>query len=430
MFIATLKQNLRRSPLGETAIVGLSGGADSVALLLGLLELGQRVEAAHCNFHLRGAEADADERFVRELCGQVGVTLHCVDFDTVGYARQHKVSIEMAARELRYDYFERLRRERGATTIAVAHHRDDNVETLLLNLVRGSGLRGLCGMRWRNGYVVRPMLNIPRHEVERYLVRRNQAYRTDSTNIDTRYRRNKVRHELLPLLRELNPNIDATLEATMERMMEAEARLSAHHGKLETDELSLKGLTESTSPVTDVYEFLAPYGFTPAQCRRIAQTCSEQVGAIYEAGNNLCVRDRNALVVGHKPQMIEPVELSDLNATYEISDAICLELKLLDISQIENVVQGERVALLDADLMHYPLLIRSVQMADRFHPFGLKGTQLVSDFLTNRKRNRLQKLAATCVCDADGIVWLVGERPDHRVRLTASTRRVLRIELK
>lgn len=430
MFIATLKQNLRRSPLGETAIVGLSGGADSVALLLGLLELGQRVEAAHCNFHLRGAEADADERFVRELCGQVGVTLHCVGFDTVGYARQHKVSIEMAARELRYDYFERLRRERGATTIAVAHHRDDNVETLLLNLVRGSGLRGLCGMRWRNGYVVRPMLNIPRHEVERYLVRRNQAYRTDSTNIDTRYRRNKVRHELLPLLRELNPNIDATLEATMERMMEAEARLSAHHGKLETDELSLKGLTESTSPVTDVYEFLAPYGFTPAQCRRIAQTCSEQVGAIYEAGNNLCVRDRNALVVGHKPQMIEPVELSDLNTTYEISDAICLELKLLDISQIENVVQGERVALLDADLMHYPLLIRSVQTADRFHPFGLKGTQLVSDFLTNRKRNRLQKLAATCVCDADGIVWLVGERPDHRVRLTASTRRVLRIELK
>ena len=182
--------------------------------------------------------------------------------------------------------------------------------------------------------------------------------------------------------------------------------------------------------MTDVYDFLAPYGFTPAQCRRIAQTCSEQVGAIYEAGNNLCVRDRNALVVGHKPQMIEPVELSDLNATYEISDAICLELKLLDISQIENVVQGERVALLDADLMHYPLLIRSVQTADRFHPFGLKGTQLVSDFLTNRKRNRLQKLAATCVCDADGIVWLVGERPDHRVRLTASTRRVLRIELK
>ena len=225
MFIATLKQNLQQSPLGGLTIVGLSGGADSVALLLGLLEAGQAVEAAHCNFHLRGAESDGDEAFVRELCAQLGVVLHCVDFDTMDYARRNKVSIEMAARELRYDYFERLRLERGAATIAVAHHRDDNVETLLLHLVRGSGLRGLCGMRLRNGYVVRPMLNIPRLEVERYLAERNQPYRTDSTNVDTRYRRNKVRHELLPLLRQLNPNIEATLEATMQRLTEAESRI-------------------------------------------------------------------------------------------------------------------------------------------------------------------------------------------------------------
>lgn len=430
MFIATLKQNLRKSPLGALTIVGLSGGADSVALLLGLLEVGQAVEAVHCNFHLRSAESDADEVFVRELCAQLGVALHCVDFDTLGYARRHKVSIEMAARELRYDYFERLRLERGADTIAVAHHRDDNVETLLLNLVRGSGLRGLCGMRMRNGYVVRPMLNIPRREVERYLAERNQPYRTDSTNADTRYRRNKVRHELLSLLRELNPNIEATLEATMQRLMEAESRLSSVRSAVEADELSLAALRASVSPVTDVYEFLSPYGFTPEQCRAIAQTCSEQVGAMYEAVDYVCVRDRKALIVGRKPKQVSPIVLEDLNATYEISDSIRLELKMLDIAQIESMVQADNIALLDADRLQFPLTLRSVRTADRFQPLGMKGTQLVSDFLTNRKRNRLQKLAAMCVCDAEGIVWLAGERPDHRARLTVETQRVLRIELK
>ncbi|MBQ2123651.1 MAG: tRNA lysidine(34) synthetase TilS [Bacteroidaceae bacterium] len=430
MFIATLKQNLQQSPLGGLTIVGFSGGADSVALLLGLLEAGQKVEAVHCNFHLRDAESDADEAFVRELCAQLGVALHCVDFDTVGYARRHKVSIEMAARELRYDYFERVRLERGAATIAVAHHRDDNVETVLLNLVRGSGLRGLCGMRPRNGYVVRPMLNIPRMEVERYLAERNQPYRTDSTNVDTRYRRNKVRHELLPLLRQLNPNIEATLEATMQRLTEAESRLSAMRSAAEADELSLATLKTSVSPVTDVYEFLSPYGFTPAQCRAIAQTCSEQVGAVYETADCVCVRDRKALIVGRKPKQISPIVLEELNATYEISDSIRLELKTLDIAQIESMVQADNIALLDADLLQFPLTLRSVRTADRFRPLGMKGTQLVSDFLTNRKRNRLQKLAAMCVCDAEGIVWLAGERPDHRARLTAETQCVLRIELK
>ena len=427
MFIATFKQNLQQSPLGRLTIVGLSGGADSVALLLGLLEAGQAVEAAHCNFHLRGAESDADEAFVRELCAQLGVVFHCVDFDTMDYARRNKVSIEMAARELRYDYFERLRLERGAATIAVAHHRDDNVETLLLHLVRGSGLRGLCGMRLRNGYVVRPMLNIPRLEVERYLAERNQPYRTDSTNVDTHYRRNKVRHELLPLLRQLNPNIEATLEATMQRLNEAESRLTSMRSAAAADELSLAALKASVSPVTDVYEFLSPYGFTPAQCRSIAQTCSEQVGAMYEAVDYVCVRDRKSLIVGRKPQQISPIVLEDLNATYEISDTIRLKLTTLDIVQIDSVVQADNVALLDADRLQFPLTLRSVRTADRFRPLGMKGTQLVSDFLTNRKRNRLQKLAAMCVCDAEGIVWLVGERPDHRARLTAETRRVLRI---
>ncbi len=421
---------MKKSPLNGLTLVGLSGGADSVALLLGLLDLGHSVEAVHCNFHLRGAESDADEAFVRELCGKLGVRLCCVDFDTTGYARQHKVSIEMAARELRYDYFERLRRERGAESIAVAHHRDDNVETMLLNLLRGSGLRGLCGMRLRNGYIARPMLNVSRTEVERYLQLRRQAYCKDSTNTDTHYRRNKVRHELLPLLRELNPNVEATLEATMQRLVEVENRLTSFSNVLESEELSLSSLENSVSPVSDVYEFLSPHGFSPAQCRMIAQTCSRQVGAMYEAGDILCVRDRSALIVGRKPAELSPCELSALNATYELGNGLTLVLTTMERQQIETLVQPDNVALLDMDVLQFPLKVRSVAKADRFCPLGMKGTQLVSDFLTNRKRNRLQKMAALCVCDAEGIVWLVGERLDHRARLTPTTQRILKIEVK
>ena len=176
----------------DKILVALSGGADSVALLRVLHALDYSCECLHCNFHLRGEESDADEAFVRQLCEERGVTLYVEHFDTEAYAKQHRISIEMAARELRYDFFERLRQQLGAASIAVAHHRDDNVETLLLNLVRGSGLKGLCAMQPQNGFIVRPMLNIPRTEIESFLKEAHQPFRTDSTNTDTAFKRNKI----------------------------------------------------------------------------------------------------------------------------------------------------------------------------------------------------------------------------------------------
>ena len=199
---------------GSCVVVGLSGGADSVALFLVLLRLGYHVEAAHCNFHLRGAESDRDAAFVTDLCARYGVPLHRADFETARSARLAGVSIEMQARDERYAFFESVRRQTGAVAIAVAHHRDDNVETLLLNLVRGAGLRGLHGMAWRNGHVVRPMLGVTRSDVENFLRAEGETFVTDSTNTDTAIRRNLIRHEVLPLLRRLNPSVDATLDAT------------------------------------------------------------------------------------------------------------------------------------------------------------------------------------------------------------------------
>ena len=195
-------------------LVALSGGADSVALLRILRDLDYQIEAAHCNFHLRGAESDRDEAFVRQLCDSLGIKLHLIHFDTETYASVHQVSIEMAARELRYGYFRSLCKDIGAETVCVAHHRDDAVETFLMNLLRGSGIHGLTGIRPKNGQIVRPLLCVGRQDILDYLHSIGQDYVTDSTNLESIVLRNKLRLQVLPLLKQLNPkaveNIDKT----------------------------------------------------------------------------------------------------------------------------------------------------------------------------------------------------------------------------
>ena len=435
MFLKHLQSSLPQTPLGHLSIVALSGGADSVALLLGLLHLGQPLVAAHCNFHLRGEESDADEAFVRQLCEERGVKLYVEHFDTEAYAKQQRISIEMAARELRYDFFERLRQQLGADTIVVAHHRDDNVETLLLNLVRGSGLKGLCAMQPRNGCIVRPMLNIPRTEIEAFLKEAQQPFRTDSTNTDTAFKRNKIRHELLPLLRELNPSIDRTLAETITRLNEAQSLLRS----LRSDRIAaparplrlpLASLQSSPVPQTLIFNFLSPYGFTPSQCRTIAQECSERVGAMYESGEYLCVRDREALILAPRPPRITHFELPIEEGTITLPNGATLRLHRCARAALTEIPKSPHIACLDLAQITFPLFVRTPREGDRFAPFGMKGTQLISDYLTNRKRNRWEKLASLLLCDAHGPLWLINERPDQRAMITSSTQEVLIVECK
>ena len=451
MFLKHLQSSLPPTHLGSLSIVALSGGADSVALLLGLLHVGQPLVAAHCNFHLRGEESDADEAFVRQLCEEKGVKLYVEHFDTEAYAKQQRISIEMAARELRYDFFEKLRQQLGADTIAVAHHRDDNVETLLLNLVRGSGLKGLCAMQPQNGFIVRPMLNIPRTEIEAFLKEAQQPFRTDSTNTDTAYKRNKIRHQLLPLLRELNPSIDRTLAETITRLNEAQTLLQSASSSspssprplrsLRSDSIAapslapalplrlpLASLQSSPAPQTLIFNFLSPYGFTPSQCRTIAQECSERVGAMYESAEYLCVRDREALIVGKRPPFIEHLEIPIEEGEITLPNGATLRLHRCPRAAFPEIPKSPSIACLDLAQITFPLFVRTPQDGDRFAPFGMKGTQLVSDYLTNRKRNRLEKLASLLLCDAQGPLWLINERPDRRVAITETTEDVLLVE--
>ena len=276
---------------GGKYIVALSGGADSVSLLFVLKhlehELGIGVEAAHCNFHLRGAESVRDEEFCKQLCDRLSVPLHLIHFDTQAYADLHRVSIEMAARDLRYGYFENLRRDIEAQDICVAHHRDDSVETVLLNLVRGTGLRGLRGIQPRNGNIIRPLLSLSREDIVQYLDALGESYVTDSTNLHNDVKRNKIRLDVMPLLRELNPSVSQSIfesslrvgealkvfdEAMKRSIADVTATSPSHHLTISPPHhlvISVERLKKQPSPEYTLHEILSSYGFTSAQIEQI-----------------------------------------------------------------------------------------------------------------------------------------------------------------
>lgn len=408
--------------LRDKVLVALSGGADSVALLRVLLALGYRCECAHCNFRLRGEESYRDEDFVRRLCKALGVPLHVTHFDTTEYAHQHHLSIEMAARELRYEWFEALRKDRGADVIAVAHHRDDSVETFLLNLIRGTGINGLKGISPKNGYVVRPLLQESRESILDYLHHLRQDYVTDSTNLQDEYMRNKIRLNLLPLMRELNPSVSESLAETASRLADAalvynkEREAAARRVKVGERSLSITALLAETAPVSLLFELLHPYGFNSSQVKDIYQSLSAQSGKRFYSSAWEVLRDRDLL-------LLHPLKGEEK----ESAPTLVYEVK--DITADFVIPRDKHVACLDADKISLPLTIRKWQTGDKFSPFGMKGKKNVSDYLTDRKFTLLQKEQQYVACQGDQIVWLIGERIDNSCRIDAGSRRAVIIKI-
>ena len=429
-------------------IVALSGGADSVALLLVLQEQGYRVEAAHCNFRLRGEESDRDEQFCVELCERLGVVLHRAHFDTRTYAELHRVSIEMAARELRYRWFEQLREDIGAAGICVAHHRDDSVETVLLNLIRGSGLRGLTGIQARNELkdasrlnqreqagltVLRPLLCVSRAEIEAFLAERGQKHVTDTTNLEAVVQRNKVRLQLLPLLRELNPAVAENILRTAENLTEAQQVLDAVLVKYkDSNVLELSELEKYGSSEYFVYEWVKNYGFNGSQ---VAQMMTAETGSVFTSaeGYDLLV-DRGRLMVEPTLKPLKPCKIPEEGVYVmgenggRFGDRVAENSTFRVRKQAVYVSKTAHIATLDAQKVHFPLMVRRVEKGDQMQPFGMTGRKLLSDLMTDRKMSVFEKRRQLVVVDAQGvIVWAIGLRTDARVAVTAETREVLEL---
>ena len=415
----------------ELHLVGLSGGADSVALLLILRQLGYRVEAAHCNFHLRGEESDRDETFVKELCTKQNITLHLIHFDTKSYADQHQVSIEMAARDLRYGYFRELCKDIGAADVCIAHHRNDAVETLLMNLLRGAGIHGLTGIRPKNDFVRRPLLCITRQEIVDYLDSIGQPYVTDSTNLEADVLRNKVRLRVLPLLEEIAPGATANIDKTANYLREAEKvynhEIESEIGILTVDEKLPK---ETYPPVPSIssllHEWLSPMGFNSTQTEQILG-CMNHTGREFHSDTHTLVVDREFLQVEPIKEPIKPLKIPE-PGTYRDEDSTVFKF---EITTDTKVSREPYVATVDADKVQFPLTVRLVQQGDRFAPFGMKrGTKLVSDYMTDLKLSILQKRHQEVVTDATGaIVWIIGRRTDNRFRISSDSKRTLRITI-
>lgn len=415
----------------DVCLVALSGGADSVALLLVLRDLGYALHAVHCNFHLRGEESDRDEWFCDALCQRLQVPFHRIHFDTKTYAEVHHVSIELAARELRYTYFEQLRRDLKVQHICVAHHRDDAAETILMNLVRGTGIHGLTGIKPCQGHIVRPLLCVSRGEIEAFLKGRQQDYVTDSTNLMDEATRNKVRHQLVPLLRQLNAGaVDHLLEMS-ERMTSVEAlvdeRLKPLRGCREMEITQLLQL--ANSPYL-LYEVLRYWGFNARQCRQIYDgLLSRQSGHVFSAGENDLLIDRDRIIVNRKVPEFKRIRIPE-EGIYVIGDNEKIRVKHRVRTADFKPSRQPWCATVDAAKVCFPLTLRRVEEGDRMVPYGMNQSKLLSDLMTNCKLTLFEKRSQRVVEDGNGnLVWLMGLRVDNRVAVDEMTTEILTLEV-
>ncbi len=401
----------------DKILVALSGGADSVALTRILITLGYHCEAAHCNFALRGEESDRDEDFVRNFCRSLNIKCHSIHFETRRYAAQQSISIEMAARELRYNWFSKICEESDCQVVAVAHHKDDSVETMLLNLIRGTGINGLLGIRPKNGNVVRPLLCASRQEVVEYLHRMNQTYVTDSTNLEDEYTRNKIRLNLLPLMEEINPSVKDGLVKTASYLNDI-SKVYQQAIKESIDrifitpekEISIEKLMNEPAPQALLFEVLSPLGFNSTQVEEVYGSLNGQPGKRFISSQWQVVKDRELL-------LIEKVK------TANDKPQIIFEEVLLTKEFV--IPKDKNTACFDANKFKGVISIRKWEKGDYFIPFGMKGKKLVSDFMTDSKFSLLKKEQQWVLSCNDQIAWLIGERTDNRFRIDDSTQKVI-----
>ena len=424
----------------DLLLVALSGGADSVCLLLGLRVLGYNVEALHCNFELRGAESDADEAFCRRTCRANAIPLSVRHFRTKSYAQRRGLSIEMAARQLRYEWFREMQESRSAAAVCVAHHRDDNIETMLLNLVRGTGLRGLAGMQadsMQGGLrILRPLLSVSRQEIEAWLESRGQSWVTDSTNLqEDAALRNRLRLDVIPQLYIMNARVRETLQADIQRFAEAE-KLYEKAVRLELQELvsadgsmAISSLQSSLAPRTLLHEWLYPYGFKSAQISEVYDNLEGESGRIWQSPTHRLLRDRGRLVVQsaqeHQGEVVLPLE-----GPFHSATGLTLFVRRQAVSPSTFVIPRDRsIACFDLEKLELPLTIRRVGEGDRMQPFGFSGTRLVSDIMTDQKLSLFEKEQQLVVLSGQRIVWLVGLRVGAGAEVDATTRHAMTLSV-
>ena len=417
----------------DKVILALSGGIDSMVLADLLLKAKVEFVAAHCNFHLRGAESDGDEKFVRDYAERNGIQCFVKHFETEKYAAEQSISIEMAARDLRYAWFEELRQQLGYDKIAVAHHADDQAETFFINLLRGAGLNGLKGMKPQNGVIIRPLLWASREQIRKYAVENQILWREDHTNAESVYLRNKIRNQLLPAFDELHAearqglyksleHLAAENELYRELLQEKLGQIIEYNGDIQRIPYSAFLIQHSSFQL--LFEWLRQYGFNTDQCHFIHEAVGTGIGNQYFSPTHCVVIGRDDL------QLSEINEKTDVEIQIQIGEEEILSPIHLRFSKLEKTAdfiinKSSDVAQLDFDKLRFPLTLRHWRHGDRFCPLGMKGSKLLSDFFVDQKFTEYQKQNVWLLVSAEGdIFWVVGYRIDDRFKIVNDTKTV------
>lgn len=421
----------------ERILLAVSGGVDSMVMMSLFSEGGYDVGVAHCNFQLRGEESDEDEVLVSDVAARHGLPFYNVRFDTAGEMERTGESVQIAARRLRYDWFRELCEKEGYDVVAIAHHADDSIETFFINMLRGTGLRGLTGINRVNGRVVRPLLFASRREILDYATANGIPYREDSSNRSTKYLRNKIRLGLIPRIKEISPNFIRVMVGNVKRLTDAQLFISHAVERIRSEVETLEDglVTIDPSKIDEgfpldfvVYELLGKYGFKGDVVDSLMNSLRDGAsGKRFYARDHMAYTDRGKIIVAHVEEDDPCSVRVESTADKVYAGNFMLMFHRLDVDDVDTLVQPQNVALLDADKLEFPLEVRRWQEGDSFTPFGMYGTKKVSDYLVDGKVPLPEKRRQFVLVSGGRIVWLVGRRIDNSYRITDETENVLKV---
>jgi len=426
--------------IDERILLAVSGGIDSMVMLNLFHEADLNFGIAHCNFKLRGEESDQDAYFVQQQAHKYACEYHEKSFDTVKYAKKQRISIQMAARDLRYQWFDELLRDYGYITCATAHHKDDLAETFLINMLRGTGITGLSGMKPSIGNRIRPMLFANRQEIEVYRDTNHILFREDRSNQDHKYIRNYIRHQVIPLFNDINPAFSEKIVQTMDHLKSVEMIYHAFIEKakleciLEQEEgsfkISVQKLLNQDHPKACLFEFLQPYNFNPDVIRDIFKSLKGIPGKIFVSPSHRLLFDRKYL-------LIEPTSSNEKSSfryyiektAKTLEHPVNIEFKKRDRKKVK-IDPSPLIAHIDMDKLKFPLVVRKWKEGDFFYPLGMDGKKKISDFLIDLKIPVFDKERIWLLCSDEQVVWVIGLRIDDRFKISDDTEAVFRAEVK
>jgi tRNA(Ile)-lysidine synthase len=423
---------------GERILLAVSGGIDSMVMAHLFLRMNYSCGIAHCNFSLRGAESDGDEQLVRGYAEKNNLPFYSIKFQTKDYAKEHGLSVQMAARELRYTWFEEIRQKEKFDLIAVAHNLNDNIETLLINLTRGTGLTGLTGIRPFSGKIIRPLLFATRKSISEYSSHYNVEFREDRSNADTKYTRNKIRHLVIPVLKEINPAVEATLNDTAERLAGLND-IIAGYVKQVSDAITSKSdnyiylninkLEEYLPNRSLIFEIFREYGVGGAQVNELLNLLNGKTGNVLYTATHRLIRNRDEIIItGKSARDDEPESFTDADSLLTSSLISSVETVPTDGSFV--VPHDPSIACLDHDSVKFPVTIRKWRLGDFFIPLGMSHKKKLSDYFIDRKYSIPEKENKR-VLESDGkIAWIIGDRIDDRFKITPGSKNALIIRCK